>query len=41
MCVKELHNVNGYDPVKVDALIIGKLLLLHSLLHFVNWLKLT
>ena len=24
VCVKELHNQNGYDPVKVAALIIGK-----------------
>ena len=26
MCIKELHNQNGYDPVKVAAFIIGKLL---------------
>ena len=24
LCVKEIHNPNGYDPVKVTTLIIGE-----------------
>lgn len=28
LCVKEIHNPNGYDPVKVTALIVGEYLVL-------------
>ena len=33
MCLKELHNQNGYDPVKVATLIIGKHFILYQLIN--------